>query len=272
VSDVEGHQGHQGAAVEHFIGYLGLETWHEEDRTWGRASIHPEMWAPGSQRPRLGLLFALADVVGGSPPDGPLTPTIDLRFQLLAPAPSEGEILLEARPLKVGRRLWTGEVLLRAGGTSEVFARSDFTFMNQHFSDFAGGLSPVERRRDSVLRRMPVSFDELLRMRFLDDGTTEMDPHDAIRNGAVGTIQGGAQAAMAEIVSERALADRGKYLVHDLHLRYLSAIKVGPAVARPEVLPGDELHPMVRVSITDGGADDRLVTTAVAVCRPDPWT
>jgi acyl-coenzyme A thioesterase PaaI-like protein len=92
-----------------------------------------------------------------------------------------------------------------------------------------------------------------------------------VRNGAVGTIQGGAQAAMAEIVTERALADRGRYIVYDLHLRYLSAIKVGPAVARPDVLSGDE-RPIVRVSITDGGADSRLVTTAIAVCRPDPWT
>jgi len=55
-------------------------------------------------------------------------------------------------------------------------------------------------------------------------------------------------------------------------LRYLSGLKVGPAVARPEVLPGDEVRPVVRVSITDGGADGRLVSTALAVCRPDPWT
>jgi acyl-coenzyme A thioesterase PaaI-like protein len=122
-------------------------------------------------------------------------------------------------------------------------------------------------------RPTAVSYlDELLQMRLLDDGTTEMDPHDAVRNGVVGTIQGGAQATMAEVAAERALAGRGPYLVSDLHLRYLSALKVGPAVARAEVLPGDELRPVVRVSITDGGADGRLVSTAIAVCRPDPWT
>jgi acyl-coenzyme A thioesterase PaaI-like protein len=263
---------HQDTEVEHFIGYLGLEMWHEGDSTWGRATIRPEMWATGSRRPRTGLLFTLADLVGGSPPGGPLTPTIDLRFQLLTAAPSEGEVLMEARPLKIGRRLWTGEVLFRRPGSPELFARSEFSFMNQRFPDHAvGGLAPA-RRRDVGSRPVAVSYlDELFQMRFLDDGTTEMEPHGAVRNGVVGTIQGGAQATMAEVAAERALAERGPYLVSDLHLRYLSGLKVGPAVARSEVLPGDELHPVVRVSIIDGGADGRLVSTAIAVCRPDPW-
>ena len=266
-------EGHQEATDEHFIGYLGLKMWHEGDSTWGRATIRPEMWATGTRRPRAGFLFTLADLVGGSPPGGPLTPTIDLRFQLLTAAPSEGEILMEARPLKIGRRLWTGEVLFRTTGSSELFGRSEFSFMNQHFADLAGGGLAPARRRDHLSRPVAVSYlDELFQMRFPDDGTIEMDAHDAVRNGAVGTIQGGAQAMMAEVAAERALAGRGRYLVCDLHLRYLSALKVGPAVARSEVLPGDELRPVVRVSILDGGADGRLVSTAIAVCRPDPWT
>lgn len=264
--------GHQDSEVEHFIGYLGLELWHEDTTTWGRATIRPEMWASGSRRPRLGLLFTLADVVGGSPPTGILTPTVDLRFQLLAPAPSEGQILMEARPLKIGRRLWTGEVLFRAADTDDLFARSEFTFMNQGFPEAFADERARMGRWDAAPPLPADSFDELFQMRLLDDGATEMDSHGAVRNGLVGTIQGGAQATLAEVAAERALADRGPYAVCDLHLRYLSAVKAGPAVARPEVLPGDDLRPVVRIPITDAGAAERLVTTALAVCRPDPWT
>jgi acyl-coenzyme A thioesterase PaaI-like protein len=270
---VEGQkEAEKEADAEHFVGYLGLEMWHQDGRTCGRAIIRPEMWATGTRRPRLGLLFTLADILGGSPPTGALTPTVDLRFQLLTAAPSAGEILMEARPLKIGRRLWTGEVLFRTPRTADLFARCEFSFLNQGFADMPGGLRPPGRRDGPVSPLPAASFDELFRMRMLDDGTTEMDPHIAVRNGVVGTIQGGAQATMVEVAAERALADRGRFLVADLQVRYLSTLKTGPAVARPEVLPGDELRPVVRVSITDGGADDRLVSTAIAVCRPDPST
>ena len=224
----------------------------------------------GSRRPRLGLLFTLADVVGGSPPTGTLTPTIDLRLQLLCPAPSEGEILIEARPLKIGRRLWTGEVLFRTPGSSDLFARGDFCFMNQRIADRLGR-EPFHGQARSEDAPFPAeSFDDLLQMRFLDGGAVEMDPHEAVRNGIAGTIQGGAQATMCEVAAERALAERGEYVVCDLHLRYLSGLRVGPALASPEILAGDELRPAVRVAITDSGADQRLLTSAVAVCRPDP--
>ncbi len=257
------------AEDRHFIGYLGLEMWHEDGRTRGRATIRPEMWAPGTRRPRLGLLFTLADVVGGSPATGSLTPTIDLRFQLLRAAPSEGEIEMEGRPLKIGRRLWTGEVLFRASGTADLFARCEFSFMNQRIADFTGG-AHTPSAWDPAPPMPAATFDELLRMRLLDDGAVEMDSHQAVSNGLVGTIQGGAQATMAEVAAERALALRGPYSVADLHLRYLSVLKVGPAVARAEVLPGDDLRPVVQVSISDAGAEGRLATTALAVCRPDP--
>ncbi len=256
------------ADAEHFVAFLGLEMWHGDGRTWGRATIRPEMWATGTQRPRLGLLFTMADIVGGSPPTGALTPTVDLRFQLLTRAPSEGEILMEARPLKVGRRLWTGEVLMRTPGSSELVARSEFSFMHQRIVD-RSGFEPSLRWRKADLPLPSASFDDLLRLRLLDGGAVELEPHGAVRNGVVGTIQGGAQATMAEIAAERALADRGDYSAWDIQVRYLSALKVGPAAARPEVLGDDDLRPVVRVPITDAGSDDRLVSIATVICRPE---
>jgi acyl-coenzyme A thioesterase PaaI-like protein len=246
--------------LDHFIPYLGLDTWHEDTRTFGRATITSQMLAGGRERLRLGLLFTMADVVGGSPSTGILTPTIDLRLQLLKTAPRCGEVLLEARPLKTGRRIWTGEVLCYG---PDLFARSEYSFMNSHLSEPPAHPSPRTKRP------LPASsFDELFGMRVLNSGAIEMDAHEAVRNGVVGTIQGGAQATMAEVAAENALAGRGDYAVWDLSVRYLNALKDGPAVARAEVLPGDDRNPVVQVTITDEGAGGRIVSAAVAVCRP----
>jgi acyl-coenzyme A thioesterase PaaI-like protein len=245
---------------DHFIPYLGMDLWHEGTSTFGQATITPQMLVSGAERLRLGLLFTMADVVAGSPSTGILTPTIDLRLQLLRPAPCRGEVLLEARPVKIGRRLWTGEVLCYG---PDLFARSEYTFMNNHLSDTP--TLPETRTGKSL---PAPSFDDLFRMRVLEDGVIEMDAHAAVRNGMAGTIQGGAQATMAEVAAETALAARGEHAVWDLSVRYLNALKQGPAVARADVLPASDQHPVVRVAITDEGAGGRIVSMAVAVCRP----
>jgi acyl-coenzyme A thioesterase PaaI-like protein len=246
--------------LDHFIPYLGMDLWHEGNSTFGQATITPQMLVSGAARLRLGLLFTMADVVAGSPSTGILTPTIDLRLQLLRTAPCRGEVLLEARPMKIGRRLWTGEVLCYG---PELFARGEYSFMNAHLSD-----TPALPETRTGKPLPAPSFDELFQMRVLDDGAIEMDAHDAVRNGMAGTIQGGAQATMAEVAADTALAARGDYAVWDLSVRYLNALKEGPAVARADVLPGDDENPVVRVSITDEGTGGRIVSAAVAVCRP----
>jgi acyl-coenzyme A thioesterase PaaI-like protein len=253
---------------DHFVGYLGLEIRHEDGNAWGRASLTPQMWATGTNRPRLGLLFTMADIVAGTPASGALTPTVDLRLRLLGAAPSEGAIVMEARPLKVGRRLWTGEVLLRREGHTEVFAISEFTFLNQKMSDMMGGESPEPARRRAPRPLPTESFDELFQMRMLDDGSVEMDAHEAVRNGVFGTIQGGAQATLAEVAAERSLRGRGSFEVVDVHVRYLNPVTVGPVVARGDAMPGDNLRPFVRVSLVDAGAGGRIVSTAAVVCHP----
>ena len=106
-------------------------------------------------------------------------------------------------------------------------------------------------------------------MRFPSAGVVEMDPHEAVRNGVFGTIQGGAQAAMAEIASERLLSTRARYQVCDIQLRYLNPLTTGPAVATAELLDRHEARPVLRVPIVDAGAGGRLVSIANVVCRPD---
>src|SRR5215475_10431498 len=149
--------------LDHFIPYLGMDVWHEGTRTFGRVTITPQMLVSGAERLRLGLLFTMADVVAGSPSTGILTPTIDLRLQLLKPAPCRGEVLLEARPMKIGRRLWTGEVLCYG---PDLFARSEYSFMNSHLS--GAPMAPPPK----TAKPLPApSFDQLFGMRARPDGT-----------------------------------------------------------------------------------------------------
>src|SRR5262245_11007844 len=114
-----------------FVGAIGMELWAERGWTHGRAPIRPEMLAPGTERLRLGVLATMVDLVAGSPPTGPINPTIDLRVTLLGPTPSTGAVHLVCRPVKVGRRLFLGETILHTGDVDRPFAHSITTFMNE---------------------------------------------------------------------------------------------------------------------------------------------
>ena len=94
-----------------------------------------------------------------------------------------------------------------------------------------------------------------------------MDPHPWVSNGAAGTIQGGAQALLAEIAAERALLPR-KLSTVDLDIRFLNRMRSGPVAATAEIAPGDVDDAFVRVAITDVGDDDRLVSVVTLICRP----
>jgi acyl-coenzyme A thioesterase PaaI-like protein len=249
-----------------FIAALGIEVWIEGDRTRGRAELRPQLWAPGTRRPRLGLLATMVDMAGGILPSGALNPTVDLRIQLLAEPPSEGTVELYTNPVKLGRRLFVGEVFLHAGETPEPFGRATVTFLNQLVPDMQG----FPKR---PLPPMPqASFDELIGIRLSGTDTAEVDLHEGVKNGPAGTIQGGAQATIAEITAEHVLAPLGRFAAVDIDIRYVGAVRVGPAVARAEVWPG--VGPggerVVRVLIVDGGADGRVVSLVVVTCRPLP--
>jgi acyl-coenzyme A thioesterase PaaI-like protein len=249
------------SAPPSFVGALGLELWAESDTTHGCLELGPEMCAPGTMRPRIGLLATLADVVAGSQPTGPINPTVDLRIQLLSMPSAPCTVRAVCRPLKVGRRLFVGETLMYLDGEGGPFARSTVTFMNQPMP-----FAPSPRPRDPST--MPASsFDELLGARYLDRQTVAVDPSPALGNSR-GTVQGGVQAFVAELASEWALAPRGRFAVTDLEIRYLNRVKVGPLVAKAEVLSAGSGGVAVRVPLTDGGAGGRLVSLVSTTCRP----
>jgi acyl-coenzyme A thioesterase PaaI-like protein len=246
----------------HFVGALGLELWQQDDRTHGRARLRPEMWAPGTEVPRLGVLATMVDVVVGMLPTGPVNPTVDLRLTLLTRPPSVGDIRLVCNPMKLGKRLIVGECLLFVDDPAAPFARATCTFLNQVIGtpDMARWARPDEPAR------IP-SFDELLGARVLGPGIVEMDAHPQVSHGPGGTIQGGALALLGEIAAEHVLEPRGRFAAVDLEIRYLNRIRTESVVATADVLPGELAGAQVRVPICETGDDGRLASLVTTTCR-----
>jgi acyl-coenzyme A thioesterase PaaI-like protein len=245
-----------------FVGALGIDLWIEDERAHGRVEILPSFFKPGTDRVRIGVLATLVDMVAGSPAHAIINPTIDLRVSLLDGAPSSGPIDLVCFPVKVGQNLFVGETLLYVDDISRPFARSMVTFMNRPLPEatLRGGL-PVGPLGAPT-------YDESLRLREPVPGTYEMDNHEIVRNGPAGTIQGGAQALLAELAGERALADEGDYDVVDLEIRYLNRVRTGPVLATGDVIPGTLDGACVRVPIIEPVPDGRLVSLSSLLCRP----
>ncbi|MFV2173794.1 hotdog domain-containing protein [Actinomadura sp. LOL_016] len=250
---------------ETFLTALGLRILSPDgDVSRATARLGPAVWARGTERPRLGALATMADVVAGLRPTGAVAPTVDLNVRLFRPPPSRGRIDLEGRPLKAGRRLFVGEVLMRHEGT--LFARSVATFMNRPPKSQGGESDTDPFATDRSLPAVP--FDDWFRPRYVDARTILVERTPSISNGPGATIQGGAQATVAESAAEWALAPRGAFVAVDLDIRYLGPVLTGPLAATAEVLAVHDDRAFVSVRLTDTGAGDATVADVTVVCRP----
>ena len=100
--------------------------------------------------------------------------------------------------MKSGRLLFIGETLLHTGDLTRPFARSVCTFMNKPLDSERTGIFPVGKLGAE-------HYDASLQVtRARTRHVYEMDNHEIVRNGANGTVQGGAQALLAELTGERA--------------------------------------------------------------------
>ncbi|TDC85102.1 hotdog domain-containing protein [Actinomadura sp. 7K507] len=226
------------------------------------AVLGPGIWAAGTRRPRIGAVATMVDVVAGLRPTGTLWPTVDLSVQLVAPLPAEGRIDLVCHPLKTGRRLFVGEVLVHHEGAP--LARAVTTFLNQEYAGSSG-----QQREGDVAPPHDSSapFDDWLNPKDADERTILVQRAPAIMNGS-GTIQGGALAIAAELAAERAPEPKGTWAAAELDIRYLGPVLAGPLKATADVVAVQDDRAFVSVRLTDAGADDRPVAYATTVCVP----
>lgn len=229
--------------------------------SWGAAPVLVQTFAPGSHTIRTGILATYVDIVGGHVPAGALGPTIDLRIQVVAPTPTQGEIRLVGRPLRIGTRQVIAETTLHDGANPLPFAVAVTTFRN-HLLGFD---LPAPLAESTPMAE--ASFDEFLATTVQGPRSLAMSPAPRVANGMQATVQGGAQALLAEMTAEHAFGGGSPMTARDLDIRYLDRLRTGPLVATAEGSIGSDGVVRCRVRLTDG-TEGHLVSFATLTMHP----
>ncbi|MGD9795253.1 MAG: PaaI family thioesterase [Acidimicrobiia bacterium] len=226
---------------DHFLVLLDVEFDHRSGTVVGRSPVRPALFAVETKVIRPSLVFAMLDFMSGYVTGRPAGPTIDMRMQMLGPAPTTGHLDLMVQPLRVGKRIVVSQGSARDGDGRE-FARATTTFMNMD-----SWSSTYPSPEDMV----EPTFDDMLPIRIRDERTIELVPTDRLLNGAIGTVQGGVQSLLAELCAQHAFGDRTPMMAIDIEARFLSAQREWPMVATAERLPDDRGAIRCDVAITD---------------------
>jgi acyl-coenzyme A thioesterase PaaI-like protein len=240
-----------------FITRLGVSYRAEGDVVRGRFEVSEHERVAGTRLVRAGVLATVADVVavwGANRHVFPRIPlTVDLSISWLRPLPSGCVVLdVTGRVLKAGATTVVSEATFVDPQSGEPVVLSQVTFVVSPRPEGAFTHPLPERMQSSSLDR-PI-MDEI-GARVVGSGIAELDRVPYVMQPA-GTIQGGAVALLVELAAESIAGAP----IEDLEIRYLSAIRVGPARATAEVIaPG-----LVRVELRDVGRPDRLATVALA--------
>jgi acyl-coenzyme A thioesterase PaaI-like protein len=239
-----------------FITEIGFMHRGAGDDVVGELVVQPHLCIPGTTVVRPSVLATVGDVMVGVLASAVTAPrvalTADLTVHTLAAAGAD-RLTMVGRLLKAGRTLVIGEVWFTASGHEQPAALTEISFMASPRPQDVIPLPTADR--DFNDGRFDRPFAEALGARVIAPGVVEMDRDPYVLQPA-GTIQGGAVALVAELAAET-LAARA---VDDLQIRYLSAVRVGPARSSARALTADT----ARIEVRDTGNHDRLTTVAVA--------
>jgi len=264
-------------APPHFLTHFGISWELDASGMTGGATLDPQLCLPGSSTPRAATLAILADnaagYVGAFALDE-IAPTIDLSLHVFR-TPPEPTVAYACRPLRRGRRVAVLETWFTSAGHGDPWAVSVATFLGTG-------------RPDPVIHAMPTAadppftpaseldepLDQRLGITVLAPGVLGLPRRDHVSNGR-GTVQGGIVALLIERACESALGDArdpvgGGHVVTGLDVRYLGAVRRGPARAEASVLRDDDRGSHLWVTVVDAGDDDRLVAHAFVTTRSTP--
>jgi len=212
-------------------------------------TVGDELRAPGSRLMRTSILATLSDVVGGALANraiaGRVPLTVDLAVHCLAPV-EVTELTMAGRVIKPGRSTVVTETWFSERGEERPLALSHATFVA---SPNPADVIEVYGDAFSTQRRLDRPLPDQLGIRRLQPGVAELDRSAYVTQNS-GTIQGGALALLAEVAAESLVAAP----LAGLEIRYLSAVRAGPARATAEVLGAG----VVRVEVRDRGNEGRL--------------
>ena len=245
-------------ARSHVLQALGWGVTRAGDELHGSGQVVPEMHVPGTTHLRTSILVAWADTVAGllaADVIGPRVPvTLELDVHLYRPAPTSGTVRGIGRAVKAGRSVFVATVDF-SGEDGEPFALAAGSFM--------AARDPNVRLPPRLSVDLVVPAGTRLRTPFAEHaGCQRNEPGVATLNRSEGalnssnTLNGGLIALAAE---EAALSLTPGATMSSLGLRYLQPARVGPVVARAQVLDG-----LGRVEVRDAGNGDRLCVLATS--------
>ena len=253
-------------ARDSIVAQLGLRTTVDGGTARGQAEVVEELCIPGTGLLRTSVLATWADVLTGAVAGIAIDPkiplTADLEVHLRRPLPIGTAVVVDARPVKLGRTVLLVEADVRDATTDEPVAVAVVSFIASPNPEhvWADGFPQLGH----LGGRLSVPLAERIGSRIVAPGTAEV-PHRPDGLNASGAIQGGLVAFGAEEAAGSTRAEPS--VVQSLVLRYLRPFSVGPAVAVAEPL-GDDL---VVVRMTDAGTGKpgalATVRLAAAVTR-----
>ena len=233
---------------------LDLEMSVDGEGLRARAGITREIHGPGTDRLRTSVVAAWLDIVLGTSAVELMWPrpllTLNLDVQILAPPPGAGSVEIFARPLKVGRTVSVLEAEVSVEGTMMGFGRGTFTSVPD--PDAVLEARPPMRPPPGI-ERLSVPLAARAAIEVVEAGIAVMPNGPDARNGA-NTLAGGLIALVAE---EAALSLTPGQTLALLHVDYLQAVRVGPAVATARIHNG-----VGRVEVRDAGRESRLAAVA----------
>jgi acyl-coenzyme A thioesterase PaaI-like protein len=220
----------------------------------GWLQITDELRAPGSSQVRASVLATMSDVWTGALAGMACAPrlalTLDLTAHILGDVGGD-RLDIVGTLLKQGRTTIVAETEFRHPATGAVVALSHATFVaSPRPQDVIGPLASARTSGNALNRHIA----EALGAEVLSPGVAVIERGPYV-NQPSGTLQGGVVAVLAELAAESLTGAR----VLELEVRYLSAVRVGPARTSARAMDDHT----VRVEVCDTGNHDRLATVVM---------
>lgn len=253
-----------GIPTRHVLSELGFRIRPGEDGLHGTAEIRPELLVPGTSVLRMSVLATWVDTLTGLLTIGVVAPRVPVTLQL--------DVSLHRPPAALGRIDITGRVV--KAGEGVVVSTTELRDGSGALFGHGTGFFMVARDPSVTL---PASAEDLvaamgeerpvLDLPFAERAGVEVDGPGVVRLGltdersnASRTLNGG---LLALLVEEAALSRRPDATLAAMTLRYLRAVRVGPAIATATPF-GD----VDEVSVVDSGRDDVLAVLATTRTFP----
>ncbi len=229
------------------------------DSVVGELQIDDTLRAPESWRIRSSVLAAVGDQVTGilaaqrTDPATALTSDLALvtADDMIATARRTERFSVTSQILKAGRSLIVCECRFGNAGAEGPLAICEATFVASPRGQDLTALPSLYQSSRPRAHRLP--FERQLGARIVAAGMAEVDLVPYVLQ-STGALQGGVLALLAELAAE-SLTGR---LVTDLHVRYLRALRVGPARATAQRF--GRYAALVEVRDADG----RVTTVVIA--------